>query len=389
MTGDTAVSLINEQRLLERFMRLVRIDSESGGEREICNVLTKELADLGLTVEEDQSHLQTGLGSGNIYARLSAVDQTTESSALPILLSCHMDTVQPGRRVQPQIDEDGYIRSDGTTILGSDDKAGVCAVLEALSVLRERRFAHGSVEVLISAGEEVGLLGIRHFDGKRLTAKCGYVLDASGPVGKVYLAESGKATLTITATGKAGHASMPEQGVNAIAALCKALASHPFGRRDGDTTSNLGSISGGTALNIIAEQATAELEVRSLDERKLIDELSSIKAAVERSLNRDGTTASFDEQRTCDSYQLDAGQPTVRLAQQAIQRLGRTMITGDNMGNSDANLLNRFGIPTAKLSIGYEHIHSRDERIAVSELVKATELALFLILEAVGFNSSV
>lgn len=311
----------NSKRLVNEFLRLVQIDSETGNERAICDYLIDVFTGLGCMVEEDDSAVETGLGSGNLYILLPATDPERE----PVLLSAHMDTVPPGIGVKPRIDEDGYIRSDGTTVLGSDDKAGIAAIIEAVRLSKESGQRHGPVELLISAGEEAGLLGLKTFK-RPLQSRRGYVLDASGPVGKVNVSEAGKTKLIVEVTGKAAHSTMPEQGVNAIVALMKGLSACSFGRLDDITVANVGVIEGGTADNIVPESARATLEVRSLSQDRMEQALAQLSAIVEPIVRAAGATVSFTQIRSCDTYRIEDDSPVLRLAREAIGNSVREQI---------------------------------------------------------------
>ena len=128
--------MIDEQRLLETFLSLVRIGSPSGEEAAIAVELETRLRDLGLAVELD--------AMCNIVAKLPG-------QGAPVLLAAHMDTVKSGQGVQPVVEE-GVVRSDGTTILGADDKSGIAVILELLQTLAEDELPHPPLEVVITSG---------------------------------------------------------------------------------------------------------------------------------------------------------------------------------------------------------------------------------------------
>lgn len=366
--------MVNTDRLVNEFLHLIRMNSETGNERTVCDYIASLFSELGCVVKEDDSILHTGLGSGNLYVLLPATDPELS----PVLFSSHMDTVRPGNGIQPHIDLDGYIRSDGTTILGSDDKAGIAAIIEAVRMIKERDERHGPIELLFSAGEEAGMLGMKHLTVP-LMSRCAFVLDASGPVGKINRSESAKVTMNIDVTGKAAHSTMPEAGVNAIITLTRALSACKFGRLDEITVSNVGLIEGGTAVNIVPDRAKAVVEVRSLSREKLDRELANIRKTVEEIVHAAGAEAAFTLIPSCDTYWIQEDAPVLKRAGKAIGKLGRSPVLSDNMGCSDANILNALGIPAVKLSIGYEHIHSVKEQMPIGELAKAAELAFHLM----------
>ena len=136
------VAMINQERLLDSFRGLVRIDSPSDEEEEVAQHLVTRLGSLGFKVERD--------AHGNVIA--------SEVGDDPLLLSAHMDTVEPGRGIKPTIQGDRIV-SDGTTILGGDCKAGVAAILEGLESVAESGLARRPVQVVFTRGEEIGLIG--------------------------------------------------------------------------------------------------------------------------------------------------------------------------------------------------------------------------------------
>ena len=163
--------MINSDRLVKTFCDIVQIDSISGEEDEIAEDLTSRLENLGLTVEADDY--------GNLIANSDNFDSNFDSP--PILLSVHMDTVDPGRGIKPQV-EDGVVRSDGTTIIGGDAKAGVAAVLEAIESINEDKAEHLPYQVCLTREEETGLYGARNLDFSKIYAKEAIVFDGEGPV---------------------------------------------------------------------------------------------------------------------------------------------------------------------------------------------------------------
>ncbi|MBR4132690.1 MAG: peptidase T, partial [Oscillospiraceae bacterium] len=109
--------MINEQRLIAEFLELTSFDSESLHEGPIRDHLARRLTALGLEVREDGAAAILGSEAGNLYARL-------EGEGESVLFSAHMDTVSPGRGKRAVV-EGGTVRSDGTTVLGADDCAGL------------------------------------------------------------------------------------------------------------------------------------------------------------------------------------------------------------------------------------------------------------------------
>lgn len=378
--------MIQQNRLVEQFLSLVRIDSETKQEREISQALKKLFGELGLSVFEDNTAAVTGHGSGNLVCTLAATPDKTQAPT--VLFTCHMDTVTPGKGIKPRIDDDGYIRSDGTTILGSDDKAGIAAMIEAIRVLREQNVPHGKLVFVITAGEESGLIGSRAMalePSEQLKADYGFALDSNGKVGEIAVAAPTQARIQITIKGRSAHAGVnPEDGVSAIQVASKAISRMPLGRIDFETTANIGSFAGGGATNIVCERVDIAAEARSREQSKLDRQLEAMKQACESAAQEMGAKAEFVSEVIYPAYKYDETAPVVKLAMKAIESVGRKPSTFHTGGGSDANMFNGIGIPTVNLAVGYEHIHTTEEQMPIAELVKVTELVVAIVKEAAG-----
>lgn len=375
--------MVQQNRLIESFLGLVRVDSETKHEQEISRVLKQQFAELGLSVFEDESAAVTGHGSGNLIFTLEASEGA--SGIPPIFFTCHMDTVTPGNGIKPQVDDDGYIRSDGTTILGSDDKAGIAAMIEAIRVLQEQNIRHGRIQFVITAGEESGLIGARAMaqnPPKELQAEFGYAIDSSGRVGEIAVAAPSQAKIRISFIGRSAHAGVnPEDGISAIQVASKAIGRMPLGRIDSETTANIGRFAGGGATNIVCERVDIDAEARSLVPEKLETQVEAMRQACESAAKDFGARAEFSHEIIYPGYKYDETAPVVQLAMSAIGKIGRTASTFHTGGGSDANMFNGMGIPTVNLAVGYEHIHTTKEQMPISELTAAAELVVAIVKE--------
>ena len=252
--------MVQRERLIKEFMELVQIDSETKHEQQISLELKKRFAALGLKLEEDEAAAGTGHGANNLFATLEA---TAGVDAPVIFFTSHMDTVTPGRGIKPQLDADGYLRSDGTTILGSDDKAGLASMLEAIRVVQENGLPHGEIQFVITVGEESGLAGARALDRSKLRAAYGYALDSNGPIGGIAVAAPSQSKIFIHVNGRSAHAGVnPEDGISAIQVASKAIARMPLGRIDEETTANIGRFEGGGATNVVCDYVHLIAEAR-------------------------------------------------------------------------------------------------------------------------------
>ena len=364
-------------RLVEEFLELVQIDSETKHEQVIAPILVQKLEDMGFDVFQDDSHTRTGHGAGNIIATLKG-DESIE----PIYFTVHMDTVVPGVGIKPEIREDGYIYSDGTTILGADDKAGVAAIFEMARRIKEKNIAHGTIQFIITAGEESGLVGAKELDPALIIAKYGFAVDSDGKVGGIVVAAPFQAKVNVKVFGKTAHAGVaPEKGISAITVAAKAVAQLKLGRLDEETTANIGRFEGGKATNIVCDEVTIFAEARSIDETKLNAQTAHMKETFERVAKENGARAEVEVALSYPGFRVTEADKVVQIAQAAAKAVGREPQLGISGGGSDANVIAGFGIPTVNLSVGYEEIHTTNERMPVQELEKLADLLEQIIIE--------
>ncbi|MDU2089267.1 MAG: M20/M25/M40 family metallo-hydrolase, partial [Staphylococcus epidermidis] len=192
--------MINQKRLLDCFLELVQIDSETGHEETIQPYLKDTFEKMGLHVIEDEASKNNRLGANNLICTLKS--NISHQNVPKIYFTSHMDTVVPGKNIQPVVKEDGYVYSDGTTILGADDKAGLAAIIEAIKQIKESNLPHGQIQIIITVGEESGLVGAKAIDTRLLDADFGYAVDASKDVGTTVIGAPTQVKIYTTIKGK-------------------------------------------------------------------------------------------------------------------------------------------------------------------------------------------
>lgn len=372
--------MINQQRILDEFLELVQIDSETKNEQEISKVLKKKFGDLGLEVFEDDAAEKTEHAAGNLICTLPG----TKDGVDTIYFTSHMDTVVPGNGVKPSI-KDGYVVTDGTTILGADDKTGLAAMFEAIRVLKEQNMEHGTIQFIITVGEESGLVGAKQLDPSRLKAKYGYALDSDGKVGDIIVAAPTQAKVKVIIKGKTAHAGVaPEKGVSAITIAAKSIAKMPLGRIDEETTANIGRFQGGTQTNIVCDHVEILAEARSLITEKMEAQVAKMKEAFETVASDMGGEAIVDIEIMYPGFKYADGDHVVEIAKKAAKKIGREPRLLHSGGGSDANVIAGHGIPTVNLAVGYEDIHTTNEKMPIEELVKTSEMVIAVIQEVVN-----
>lgn len=370
--------MINKKRILTEFLELVQVKCSTRQEREVGDLLISRLKELGCSVIEDNAGEIIGGNCGNIVATLKG----TIASAPTVMLAAHLDCVEPCANVKPQI-VDGVIRSDGTTILGADDKAGVTAILETLRVIKENNLAHGDIQVVFTVAEEGGVNGSKNIDQSLLKADMGYALDSSGRPGKIIVKAPGQNKIHIKIHGKTAHAGLaPEEGINAIVAAGKILATVPQGRIDDETTCNVGVIKGGRATNIVPDLVEISCESRSRNQAKLDQLTDKICHTFEVGAKANDVKIDINVVKSYGPYVLDENSPVVQIAAKAAKKLGLDVqITGTG-GGSDANFYNNYNIPCTVLGVGMQKAHTTEEFIIEEDLYSTAALVLQIIKDA-------
>ena len=384
MSGST----VNRERLVDDFLGLVRISSPSRKEAEVARRLTSTLQGMGVAVAVDDAGTRIGGDTGNLLAQFPG----TVPDAPPLLLCAHMDTVVPCEKITPVRDGD-VIRTDGTSVLGGDDKAGVAAILEAVRIVRERNVPHGPIDVLFTICEEQGLIGAKLFDIGRLRARAGLVLDCDG-VDALVVRGPAANRFVVTVHGLEAHAGLaPEEGISAIKVAGEAIAAMRLGRIDEETTANLGVIQGGLASNIIPNRVMVRGETRSRSDAKLRAQTAHMLECFEKAASGHRVTvagqahaARVEAKVEQDYERLDVPEDSgiVRLLRAAVEGRRRSLTVRATGVGCDANVFNgRHGLEIANLGCGMRQIHTVNEWIDVNDLAATAET----LVEALRLNA--
>ena len=380
--------MINQERLKNFLIELIKIDSLSRKERDVAMRLKREMEELGATVSIDDAGDKVGGNVGNLIAHFSGNVQRSE----PLLLSAHMDTVVPGEGIVPILDGD-ILHTDGRTVLGGDDKSGVAIICEVLRVVKENGLPCGDVDVVFTICEEAGLIGAKCLDVSKLRARTGLVLD-SDSVGFLFTKAPAANRIEFRVHGLEAHAGVcPEKGINAIKVAAEGIAQMRLGRIDHETTANLGIVEGGMAVNIVPNQVILRGEARSHSEEKLTRQTEHMKncledAAAHHVLELDGkqyaATVDAKIERDYNRMEVPDSAPIVKLVHAAAKSLNLELKTLATGGGCDANVLNQKGLVVANLSTGMREIHTVNEWLDLRDL----NLAAQMVLEIVKINAT-
>jgi len=370
--------MINEERLISLFRTLCLINAPARGELECAAFVRKYLEDMGLEVTEDDAGVRIGGNANNIIATLKG----NLPGAPRIFLSAHLDTVEPTAGLIIE-EREGVFRSVTDTILGADDKGGMAPAMEAIQALIETGDPHGDVVLLFSVAEEIGLQGAEALNIKDLNLDYGYVLDTGPPVGSFVTRTATHDKLDITIIGKPAHAGKdPEKGINAIQVAASAIEGMRLGRIGPETTANLGTITGGSATNVVAASVTIHAEARSTSVEELDAQVDHMVSRFEQAAAKWGAEVKIEHDRHYQAYSIAEDLAVVQVAMAASRNLGFTPTLRTTLGGSDANVYNNKGVPSIVVATGMDKIHTHDECISRQDLIDTARLAYEIIVQS-------
>ena len=398
--------------LLDRFLRYVKIETtaveetdkypSSPGQLELANLLAGELRALGAQCVEVSEHgIVMATVPGNV------------DSAPTIAWLAHMDTSPEasGKNVKPNIirNYDGQdirlpgdpskvitvaetkglaelkgktlITSDGTTLLGADDKAGIAVIMTAVAhLLANPQIKHGPIRVVFTGDEEVGR-GTDKIDINKINATCAYTLDGEGQ-GEIENETFSADLATVTITGVNIHPGLATgRMVNAIRLAGQFLSRLPWHRLAPETTAKRDgflhpyTIEGGVPevkIKILLRSfVTAELA----EQAKLLETIAATLAAEHPKAK---VQVEVKKQYRNMIEALAKEPRAVKLAEAAIKRVGITPKFASIRGGTDGSRLSEAGLPTPNLSTGMHNFHSPLEFACLEEMETAVKVLIEL-----------
>lgn len=361
---------MNEERIAEIkeiFTDLVKLDSPSGEEGEVRDYLIRLFQGIGVVLEKDET--------GNLFGKIKGKGEA-------VLLSAHMDTVDPARGKKPVFSQDGTIRSDGSTVLGADDISGLVEIYEtAKAVMEMDEEDHLPLEILFSVQEEIYAQGAAQFDYSRVSARKALVLDMSGPIGRAAYAAPSILSFEATINGKAAHAGFcPEAGINAIMASALAVSRLPIGRVGEGLTGNVGTIDGGSGKNIVPGEVSVQGEVRGYIHEEAIGLLDRYRAVFEEETAKVGGSLTWTQTEHIRGYETDIQLSGLdEIFSKAARAVGLTPSFVKTFGGSDNNVFVQKGIAGIVLASSMNQVHSTGEYTNLYEMDTMAELLIRLV----------
>ncbi|QMU56272.1 MAG: M20/M25/M40 family metallo-hydrolase [Candidatus Mycalebacterium zealandia] len=376
--------MISYERMSDHLMSIIRIDSESRFEKDVALVLEKEMKEIGGECFYDDCGEKVGGNTGNLIVKIKG-----NTDAPPFFLCSHMDTVAPGKGIKPSI-KDGIMRSDGTTILGSDDKSGVSIIVEVVRSLKERDLPHGDIEIAFMICEEVGLLGAKFIDCSVFESSYGIVLDSSTP-DRLVLKCPASDRIKVKITGVEAHAGLcPEDGVSAIEIASKAIAKMNLGRIDSETTANIGTISGGSAINIVPGETEVIGEARSHNTEKLAVQMDHMRKCFEKASTEvcgDTSAVQIEQEHIYFPMDVPPSSEIAKMVEETANNLGHPVALHTSGGGCDANYINGKGIQCVNLGTGMYDLHTVDEHLVIEEFNRSADIVLRTIMKNAGHQN--
>ncbi|MCA9128339.1 MAG: M20/M25/M40 family metallo-hydrolase [Planctomycetales bacterium] len=385
---------INEQRAIDLVMQLMAVPGRSCEEGKIAGSVRQILLDAGVSekcITFDNAHRKTPSPGqvGNLIVKLPG------ASKLPrLMLSAHLDTVPICVGCQPKRVGSVIRSADPKTGLGADDRAGVAVVLTAaIESLERPAELRCPLTLCFFVQEEVGLQGSRNLTLSKLGKPAmAFNFDGGNPF-KMTVGATGGERIKIVLKGLPAHAGLaPEAGASAIDAAGLAIASLRKGRWLGAVkkggkrgTSNLGTIQGGVATNVVAEHVELTAEARSHDSgfrTAIADAIEhAFHAAASSVVSSTGVPVQADVQRRVDydSFRLPEDSAPILLGDEAIQAVGGAPEHAISNGGVDANWLVKHGIPTATFGCGQREVHTNQEWLDIPGFLAANQIARSII----------
>ncbi len=363
-------SLINRKRLVTSFLEMININSPSFHEGPLGDYLEAKLRSLGCRVLRQKYD-----ASFNIIA----LKKGSNKYAPPLILSGHMDTIEPTEGLRYSV-KDNIIRSTGDTVLGADDKSAIAQIIEAVTVVGEQCIPHGDVEIVFTSAEERGLHGAKNLDYRKMQGKHALVLDSGGRVGKLVTAAPSHISYELHVMGRSAHAGIePEKGISAIRVAAEIIGAVPEGRIDAETTANIGMVSGGTATNVVPKEVMLRGEVRSHNAAALKRITSDIFCNARDVARRRNARVRITEQKEYRAFRIRQNDLFLNFMNDTFLKCGMRPEHVTSGGGSDANIFNAKGIRSINISTGMQKVHSTDEFIEIEDLVRGCRVVLAAI----------
>ena len=372
-----ALDMLEEQKQVDTFLELAAVHGPSKDEKEFGDYLSKVLEEMDFEVKFDDVHKNWDGTCGNMYAYWKGNDSSVPS----LLLSAHLDTVLPTEDMKPVI-EDGIIRGDGTTVIGTDDRAAIASYVEAVRAIQKSEMPCGPIEMFFSVNEHTGLFGSTHMDPKQVISKGGFNFDHDGDVGQILIAGAYSYNFYITFSvpeGVNGHIVMLPDGINTLLPASKAISQFKLGRLADGLYINLGQCNAGFMPAATPEETKLIGLAVALNEADLLEQLEDIEKISKAAADEYGVICEFSYVRRYSGYRVEKDELYFQCAVEAAEDLGIAWYQQETCGGGDTNNLRSYGIKQLTLGNGFRHPHNTNDHLSVKNLVDTGRYTVALI----------
>lgn len=359
-----------DQKLLNIFLDLIKIDGLSNQEKNVALYIKSFLTKFPVKISEDSSQSETKSNTGNIICEIG--------NGGDFLMVSHMDTARSTLKVKPVLLDD-RITSDGTTVLGVDNRAGIAVLLYLVDQIFTQNIPIKNFTIAFTTCEETTLFGSKHLSIKSKIKK-GFIFDSGYRPGNFIFSACGAIGFKIMVIGKASHSGIaPEKGINSLQIAANAISQLRLGRIDEETTMNIGIMKSGSAVNVIPESTELEGEVRSFNLKKADTNYKLLEKIFKSEAKKHKAKIEAEYFWDFMPYTISSNSDVYKETVIAIQKVGLKPTPTISLGGSDANSLNARGIESVNLGIGAQNPHSNDEFIFIGDLVNSAEIAIELV----------
>ena len=399
----------------ERFLRYVKIDTQSDHDS-MTHPSTEKQKDLGKILVEELKAMGIKDAEMDEHCYVYATIPSNTNKRVPVICFCsHMDTSPDvtGKNVNPVIhknyqggdiilpkdktqiikfeehpqlkDQIGndIITTDGTTLLGADNKAGIAEIMDAANYLMTHpEIKHGKIRILFTPDEEVGR-GVDKVDMKKLGAEIGYTIDGAD-LGSVENETFSADALTIKIQGFNIHPGFAKDKMESAIKICSEIISKlPKDSHSPETTEGKEGFVHPVSVKAEVDSAVMKFIIRDFDEKGLKESEDMIKNIT------DGVVSKYDrssyEIKIEESYRnmksvLDEKPEIIQYAMEAIQRAGLEPKLDSIRGGTDGSRLSFMGLPCPNIFAGEHAFHSTLEWVSVQDMQKAVETIVNLCM---------
>lgn len=362
---------------LKTFLELVEIPSPSGGEALVAEYIKEKMTKLGLSVWCDNAGEMNNSNTGNVYAYLEI-----DNKKPTLVFSAHMDTVQgTNDKVKPII-SNGFVKSNGKTILGADNKAGVATLLTVAKLINKQSLKNNLL-FFFPTREEAGIMGSSQFVFDKSNIRYIFNLDSSDKPGMFINKSLGYENFEIVVKGLSVHAAKSyDRGVDAIKAAGILISRLPIGKNmEEGWTLNVGIINGGSGTNIVCDEVVLKGEMRTFDEKTACNLRQQIVRICNEISVLTGAKISFvlDKHSAIPPFVRHVDSNIIGLCDKACKKQNLEFILKESYSTSDSNFFSAKGYDVISVSRGGENAHSKNEVIRISDLKKTLELVVEMV----------